>query len=1040
MRLLTHNTGRPNLTRDLPPGKIPPYAILSHTWGSDGEEVTYQDMVDGTGEAKAGYAKIRFCAEKAKQDGLQHFWIDTCCIDKSNSSELSEAIISMFRWYQQADRCYVYLTDVSVTDPSAPTTDPQQSLSHDMQKLAISRTPSSIQPPEQWDAAFRSSRWFTRGWTLQELLAPASVDFFSNEGYRLGDKKTLEHQVHEITGIPIPAIQGVALHKFGIEERFNWSAGRQTTRDEDLAYCLLGVFGVSMSPLYGEGKSEALRRLRKEIDDSLRRDGSLTDHVKGSGTRLWMVPFDRNPSFSGRELELGKIRQAIFTGHNTAKVAITGLGGVGKTQLVLELLYRVKAEAGDCSVIWIPATSTESIAQAYLHAAQKLDLPGWEDGKADVMKLVQDHLSSARAGRWLLVFDNADDVDMWVGRSGSSRLIDYLPQSNQGSIIFTTRDRKVAVKLARQHVIEVPDMDEAGALQLLQNYLVDQELDNQGDASALLVWLTYLPLAVVQAAMYINENMISIQEYLSLLNEQEEGVIDLLSEDFEDEWRYRDIKNPVATTWLISFRQIQQRDALAADYLSFIACVDPKGIPQSLFLPGPSRKKEIDAIGTLRSYSFISRQSTGSAIDVHRLVHLATRNWLRREGLLREWTRKAVRRLDGLLADAGRHNRVEWMPYLPHAYYALASSPSGDDGDGDGDDEDEDRLYLLHVYGACLKHDGQYQKAETQLRRAVKVMKKVLGEEHQSTLCCMNDLASVCWNAGKWDEAESLGVQVVEMAKARGEEHPDRLAGMNNLATTYWSQGRWNEAAALSEQAIEISKRVLGEEHPNTLTHMANLAKMYLSQGKSDKAESLCVEVLGMRQRVLGEEHTDTVLSKSNLVSIYTNQKRWDKAEALGVQVVEMKKKLLGEEHPNTLLSIANLASIYFNQDRLDEAETLDFGLAETGKRTLGEEHDITLDGLSHLSLVYAMRDRWDESESLARQVLDIRKRVLGEEHPTTLSSMSRLAHIWWSQRGRDAEAIELLEDCLRLRQKVLGPDHPNTRFTAESVKRWAAG
>ena len=277
-----------------------------------------------------------------------------------------------------------------------------------------------------------------------------------------------------------------------------------------------------------------------------------------------MVPFERNPSFTGRESKLEKTPSDAFMGHRTAKVAITGLGGVGKTQLALELIYRITAEHKGCSIIWIPATSKESLERAYLNAAAQLDISGCEDDRADVKKLVQDHLSSDNTGQWLLVFDNADDVGMWVDKSTpeSSRLIDCIPRSSHGSIIFTTRDKKTAVKLAGRNVIEMSEMDEASSKRLLEKYLVDGDLMSQGEETTLLARLTYLPLAIVQATVYINANGIGLGDYLSLLEEQEEDVIDLLSEDFEDEGRYRDVKNLVATTWLISFEQIRQRDLL----------------------------------------------------------------------------------------------------------------------------------------------------------------------------------------------------------------------------------------------------------------------------------------------------------------------------------------------------------------------------------------------------------------------------------------------------------------------------------------------
>jgi hypothetical protein len=223
---------------------IPPYAILSHTWGADFTEVTFEDLTNGTGKDKLGYEKIRFCGERAGQDDLEYFWVDTCCINKADFTELSEAINSMFRWYRNAAKCYVYLSDVSTTKRKA-----------------------SDQFSEfTWESAFRASRWFTRGWTLQELLAPASVEFFSKEGKRLGDKRSLERQIHEITGIAVPALYRTPLPQFSVAERFKWAEKRQTTREEDWAYSLLGIFNVYMPLIYGEGRDNASTRLRDEID------------------------------------------------------------------------------------------------------------------------------------------------------------------------------------------------------------------------------------------------------------------------------------------------------------------------------------------------------------------------------------------------------------------------------------------------------------------------------------------------------------------------------------------------------------------------------------------------------------------------------------------------------------------------------------------------------------------------------------------------------------------------------------------------------
>jgi hypothetical protein len=226
--------------------EIPEYAILSHTWGTPSEEVTFADVMERTGTAKIGYRKLLFCAKQAAADRLQHMWIDTCCIDRSSSAELSECINSMFRWYSEAVKCYVYLADVSTAEGSRSTGE------------------------VNWKRAFRKSRWFTRGWTLQELLAPTTVEFFSKEGDKIGDKKSLVARIHKITGISVQALEGKGLSDFSVNERLSWAQNRQTKREEDAAYSLLGIFDIHMPLIYGEGRKKALARLHKDINESMR--------------------------------------------------------------------------------------------------------------------------------------------------------------------------------------------------------------------------------------------------------------------------------------------------------------------------------------------------------------------------------------------------------------------------------------------------------------------------------------------------------------------------------------------------------------------------------------------------------------------------------------------------------------------------------------------------------------------------------------------------------------------------------------------------
>lgn len=206
---------------------IPPYAILSHTWGDD--EVTFQDLFNKkVAKKKLGYKKIEFCGFQARRDDLQYFWVDTCCIDKTKSTELSEAVNSMFNWYQDAAVCYAYLSDVNE------------------------------------DSDLDESRWFTRGWTLQELVAPKEMEFFNKHRKKIDTRSNLSPAISRITGIPRRILLLDFSGEYSAAQIISWAVGRETTKKEDVAYCLLGLLGVNMPLIYGEG-ARAFLRLQQEF-------------------------------------------------------------------------------------------------------------------------------------------------------------------------------------------------------------------------------------------------------------------------------------------------------------------------------------------------------------------------------------------------------------------------------------------------------------------------------------------------------------------------------------------------------------------------------------------------------------------------------------------------------------------------------------------------------------------------------------------------------------------------------------------------------
>jgi tetratricopeptide (TPR) repeat protein len=999
MRLLHFDQLERLVLTDFRSKTIPPYAILSHRWGDS--EILLEDIGSGVyKEREEGYRKLKFCAKQAAEDKLQYFWIDTCCIDRWNISERSKAINSMFRWYKNATRCYVFLSDVSVS--------------------ITTEMPSTIETPQRsdWETLFRDSAWFTRGWTLQELIAPMSVEFFSCEGHRIGDRTSLDQLVHDITRIPLAALRNCPLDHFTTSERARWAENRETTEEEDIVYCLLGVFGVSMPTTYGEGKESAQKRLQAEVE--------------AAGSAQSIIPFSQNDRFVGREAQLAELEAKLSDEQTTTTLAIVGPGGIGKSQLALEVAHRTRRKNKDCSVFWIDASDKDSLFRSFASIAQKLSIPGWNDDQTDTKQLIERCLADISGRQCLLIFDNAEDTALRssaLSTVETTDLINYLPQSKLCSIIFTTTNSNTAKTLAPQNVIELQELAPDLAQRMLQSHLVRPLLSSEHEEAKLLLGeLSYLPLALVQAAACINAGGITLREYRSQLDDHKEPAIEHSSGFSEGNIQDHGTGDPVATTLIHSINHIRRDNALAADYLFLAACVDRKDISVDLFEATSPRARE-DAIKVLDRYALVTRRPAESALDLHRLVHRALHERLLVEGRLGQFAQHAITQLLRVFPDNDHGNRSKWRRLLPHVQYALSHSQA---------DDDEDRkLDLARKCAMALYSDGRYEEAEELEKQVMQTTKRVLGDEHPDTLTSINNLASTYSDQGQWKEAEELQVQVMKTRKRLlGDGHPDTLTSMNNLALTYKNQGQWKESEELQVQVMQTTKRVLGDEHPNALTSMNNLAMTYLYQGRWKEAEELQVQVMQTRKRVLGDEHPDTLTIMNNLALTYSDQGQWKEAKELQVQVMQTRKRVLGDEHPDTLTSMNNLALVYSDQGQWKEAEELQVQVMQTTKRVLGDEHPNALSSMNNLALMYSDQGQWKEAEELQVQVMETRKRVLGDKHPSTLISMNNLAFTLKGQ-NRTHEAISLLETFLTVGKQVFGLEHPNVLSSSVTLHEW---
>lgn len=271
-------------------------------------------------------------------------------------------------------------------------------------------------------------------------------------------------------------------------------------------------------------------------------------------TPTYCLPFSRNRRFIGRGNELRELQQKLLDKQECQKIAVVGLGGIGKTQIVLEFAQRVKRERPEYSVFWVSAVSLESFEQTCREVVRLLQIPQPADDKTDVKELVRRHLSDPVAGKWLLVVDNADDMQVLYNDGSPNRVVDFLPESDDGLIVFTSRRLEAGESLVGRDVIKVDKMSEDEAIRFLSASLRRDLLDGS-TTKQLVTELEHLPLAISQAAAYININNITIPDYLGLLRNTDGDLIAIMSREFHDSTR-KQAANAVATTWVVSFQQI----------------------------------------------------------------------------------------------------------------------------------------------------------------------------------------------------------------------------------------------------------------------------------------------------------------------------------------------------------------------------------------------------------------------------------------------------------------------------------------------------
>jgi len=702
-----------------------------------------------------------------------------------------------------------------------------------------------------------------------------------------------------------------------------------------------------------------------------------------SDTRHFLVPrvYQRNPHLVGRAELIETLRNKLCGDKETFshRLALYGLGGVGKTEIAIEYAFQFKEEYH--SIFWVQATTLADLLSGFQKIAEATRC-AHTIGKPAPSVAEEVLAWLERQSSWLLVLDNLDNFDDIQDAQ------QYFPRLNSPTNHLLITTRKPDATGIPAEAVEVPvfTTNSAAELLLLRSSLRTEIVDPKVEAEAIEIVkdLGRLPLAIEQAAAYIRECLKDLFKFRAIYAQSRKKFHERRP---SRAWTY---PHTVATTWLMSFDAVGKNNPHAAKLLTFLAFLNPDDILIEFLqagkeaLTGPLRAvfqqqfEFYEALGDLEQYALIRLSADRESILIHRLVQAVQRDNLHPE------------------------REIEYMQM------AVA-------------------LFLRAFPEFDLKIEGSRQLCRKYQNQVVLPLRGILS-------LYTENVASICSRVAYFLSADGKFYDCLQFKRAAiniythlfGVEHPNTLTSMNNLAETYRALGRANDAAALQETVLEARKRTVGDEHPHTLTSMNNLAETYRAMGRANDAAALHETVLEARKRTVGDEHPHTLLSMNNLAVTYGALGRTNGEAALQETVLEARKRTLGDEHPETLTSMNNLAVTYGALGRANDAAALQETVLEARKRTVGDEHPHTLSSMNNLAVTYYTLGRANDAAALHETVLEARKRTLGDEHPHTLLSMNNLAETYWDISRRNA-ATDLFEEELNICRRVYGTKHEKT-------------
>jgi tetratricopeptide (TPR) repeat protein len=710
----------------------------------------------------------------------------------------------------------------------------------------------------------------------------------------------------------------------------------------------------------------------------------------GSFPPIWNVPYPQNPYFTGRESLLAQLAEALRAGQIMSVAqpqAISGLGGIGKTQLALEYAYRSRQDYD--AVFWVTANSREALIAGYADIARRLELPQHSEQDQTltllaVQQWLQTHL------KWLLILDNADDVEM---------VREFLPSAPSGHIILTTRAFSLG-PVARRLDVDTLTPEEGVLLLLRRAGLIQpnstlEEVPSAtiDQARAITAELGSLPLALDQAGAYIQETGCSLLDFIKLYQAQRRELLMIRGTVAPDHPR------PVATTWTLAFEKIAQKSPAAVELLQLSAFLAPDAIPEELIIGGaadfsPALKSIVNdrialnsTIATLLQYSLMRRDSSNKTLSIHRLVQAVLLDSMDEE-TAHQWAERAVRIINQVFPSGEFETWAQCDRLLPHALacaawieqYHLSLSEA---------------THLLNRIGHYLSERARYSEAEPLWKRALEISEQQSGLLHPDTATSLNNLAELYRQQGKYEQAEPLYQRALHIwEQALGPEHPDVACSLYGLANLYRKQSKYAAAEPLYQRALRIREQHLGSEHPDVAYSLNGLANLYRKQGKHAAAEPLYQRALAIREHVLGPDHPYTAKALNNLAHLYTDQGNFAQAEPLYQRALAIRERVLGPDHPDTAQTLNNLALLYSDQGKFEQAEPLYQRALTIREQVLGSDHPDTATTLNNLANLYRDQGKFEQAEPLYQRALLTREKTLGPENPATITVRQHLASL----------------------------------------------